>query len=87
MAKNVVWFIAVLVVGAILGSFLGKLIGIVIPHGPVRDLFLTDLTAGLNPSTFDFRIVEFTIGAMVKINLMAIIGIFCAGILFKKLVK
>ena len=87
MGKNVIWFILVLVVGALLGSFLGKFIGIAIPQGVIRDLFLSDLTAGLSPATLDLRIIEITLGCMLKINLMAIIGIICSAILFKRFSK
>ncbi|MCX5781627.1 MAG: DUF4321 domain-containing protein [Elusimicrobia bacterium] len=87
MGKNVIWFILVIVVGALLGSFLGKFIGIAIPQGPIRDLFIADLTAGLSPATLDLRIIEITLGCMLKINLLAIIGIICSALLFKKFSK
>jgi hypothetical protein len=87
MGKSVIWFIVVIVVGALLGSFLGNFIGIVIPPGAVRDLFLTDLRVGLNPTSLDLRILEVTLGFMFKINFMAIVGIAASAFIFKSIVK
>ncbi len=87
MGKSVIWFIFIIVVGALLGSFLGNFIGIIVPSGSWRDLFLTDLSAGLSPTTLDLRIIELTLGCMFRINLMSIVGIIVSALVFKKIVK
>ena len=87
MGKSVVWFIFIIVIGALLGSFLGNLLGLMMPPGHLRDLFLAELTAGLNPASLDLRILVLTFGCILKINFMAIVGIVLAALLFKKLIK
>ena len=87
MGKNVVWFVFVIVVGALLGSFLGNLLGLIMPHGTIRNLFIQEVTAGLNPATLDLRIVVLTLGCVFRINFMAILGIVAAAIIFKKIAK
>jgi len=87
MAKSTVWFVIIVVVGALLGTFLGKFIGIVIPSGAIRDMFLTDLTAGLNPTTLDLKIVDLTFGCLFKLNVMSVLGIAAAALLFRRIEK
>ncbi|OGS34512.1 MAG: hypothetical protein A2293_09550 [Elusimicrobia bacterium RIFOXYB2_FULL_49_7] len=87
MAKNAVWFLAIIVVGALLGSFLGKFIVIVAPEGSIKDLFATDISAGLSPATLDLRVIELTFGCLLRLNITAVLGIVIAALLFKKVMK
>jgi hypothetical protein len=87
MAKNTIWLIVIIVVGALLGSFLGKFIGIIVPAGSIRDLFATEISAGLSPATLDLRIVDLTFGCLFKLNISAVIGIIFAAFLFKHVGK
>lgn len=85
MGKSTVWFIAVIVVGALLGSFLGKFMGLVLPVGSVKDLFATDISAGLNPATLDLRVIELTFGCILKFNVTSVLGIIGAALIFRKI--
>ncbi len=87
MGKSAVWFVMVVIVGALLGSFLGKLIGIVVPAGSIRNLFSTEIAAGLSPTTLDLRIIVLTIGCMFKFNVMSFVGIVGAAYIFRGLSK
>ena len=87
MAKGTVWFVVIVVVGALLGSFLGKFIGLVIPAGAIRDLFATELSAGLHPATLDLRVIDLTFGCIFKLNITAVLGIVCAALLFRTIGK
>lgn len=87
MGKNALWLALVIVVGALLGSFLGSLIGLIMPPGPLQNLFMQDISAGLNPTSVDLRIIVLTFGCVIRINLMCILGIIAAAVLFKKLAK
>ena len=87
MTKNVVWFILVIIVGALLGSFLGKFIAIVIPDGSIRNLFATDIAAGLHPATLDLRVIELTFGCLFKFNISSLLGIVISALIFKGVSK
>ena len=87
MAKSTVWFIVVVVVGALLGTFLGKFIGLVVPTGAIRDMFATEISAGLKPTALDLRVVELTFGCLFKLNVMSVVGIVAAALLFSKIGK
>ena len=85
MTKSTLWFIAIIVVGALIGSFLGKFIGLVVPEGSVRDLFATEISAGLSPTTLDLRVIEITFGWIFRFNITSVIGIIAAAYLFRSL--
>lgn len=87
MAKNGFWFVVVVVVGALLGSFLGKFVGMVVPAGPIRDLFATDISAGLHPAMLDLRVMELTFGCIFKFNITSVVGILIAAYIFSKVGK
>jgi len=87
MAKNTVWFVIIIVVGALLGSFLGKFIGLVVPAGAIRDLFSTEISAGLNPATLDLRVLDLTFGCLFKLNVTAVLGIILAAYIFRVINK
>jgi hypothetical protein len=85
MGKSVLWFLAVIVIGALLGAFLGKFLGMVIPAGSIRDLFATNINAGLAPTRLDLQVIELTFGCMLKFNITSVLGIVFAALLFNKI--
>ncbi|MBU0951497.1 MAG: DUF4321 domain-containing protein [Elusimicrobia bacterium] len=86
MSKNIFFFLLVIIVGALIGSFLGKFIESAFPAGgSVRDLFATEISAGLSPTNLDLRIIDLTFGCMVKINVMAVLGMVVAAWVFRLL--
>jgi Domain of unknown function (DUF4321) len=87
MAKSTVWFVIIVVVGALLGSFLGKFIGLVVPAGAVRDMFATEISAGLNPTTLNLKVIDLTFGCLFKLNVMSVVGIAAAALLFRRIEK
>ena len=77
----------IIVVGALFGSFLGKFIAMVFPHGRAHELFATDITAGLHPTNLDLRILDLTFGCLFRFNVMSIAGIVIAAIVYKKVIR
>ncbi len=85
--KNVLHVIVVIVVGSLLGLFIGKLLNLWFPAGQLNALVNTGINTGLNPTTVDLNLVQFTAGLMFKFNISSIIGIFLSAIVYKQLVK
>ena len=75
--------VTVVVVGALLGSFLGKFIGVYAPEGPLRALFSEEISAGLHPTILDLRIIDLTFGCEFKLNVTSLIGIVTSALMFK----
>jgi len=85
--RNAAFFVTVLVVGALLGSFLGDFLALMFPEGPTRALFLKEVSAGLPPARLDLKVAEFTFGFVLKLNITSVIGILASSILFKAALK
>ena len=85
--KHATYLVFVIVIGALLGSFMGRFIGIYYPTGNVHDLFATNLTAGLNPTTLDLSVIEVTFGALLKFNMTSVIGMIVSALLFRGIVS
>lgn len=85
--KNTLHVIVVVAIGSLLGIFIGKLFNIWFPTGQINALLNTAINTGLNPTTVDLNLVEFTAGLVFKFNISSIAGIFLAAVVYKQLVK
>ena len=75
--------IFILIAGLIIGTFIGDLLGLVLPDGAVKKVMIQSLEIGFHPVTLDIHIFKFTFGFMFKINIFGIIGIFILGYILK----
>ena len=85
--KNTLHVVVVVVVGSLLGLFIGKLMNLWFPAGQINALLNTGINTGLNPTTIDLNLVEVTAGLVFKFNISSIAGIFMAAVVYKQLVK
>lgn len=79
--------VVVVVVGAVLGSFLGGFLSTIWPSGKLHDLLAKELSAGLQPATLNLRIVDVTLGGHIHLNVLSIVGVVLAAVLYKKLLR
>jgi Domain of unknown function (DUF4321) len=85
--KTVLYITLIILFGALLGNFMGRLLGAWFPTGPIHEMFAAQMVTGLKPSTIDLGILNFTFGCMFTLNLTGIIGIIIAAIFTKTLFK
>lgn len=85
--KNALHVVVVVVVGSLLGLFIGKLLNMWFPAGQINALINTGINTGLTPTTVDLNLVEFTAGLVFKFNIASILGIFISAVIYKQLVK
>ena len=85
--KSILMGLIVIVVGALLGSFIGGVIGHAFPKGIIYDLFSKEISAGLQPTNLDLRVAEITFGCVFKFNVPSVLGILVAGYLFRTFTK
>lgn len=85
--KSVFHFVVIIVLGAVLGSFLGKLCAIWFPVGPFHNLFASELQFGLHPAKADLGVIEFTLGCLFNFNITSVAGILIAALGYKSLLK
>ena len=77
------WVIFAVVLGALMGSALGEVIGLILPDGVVREFFLRSVSFGINPTLVNLVVVNFTIGFTFNLNIIGIIGIILAAYIFR----
>jgi len=78
--------VLIVLVGLIVGSLLGELAAGLLPSGMVRDVLTRGPQIGLTPpATLDLRFMAVTFGAMVKINVVGVVGILLAVLILRRL--
>lgn len=79
MAKSAGTVLLMVVLGGILGGYVGELLGMLIPSGILHDIFVKGFPLGLtDPLVLNLKIVVFTFGFKIFINLCSVLGILAA---------
>jgi hypothetical protein len=82
VAKNSKYFIFLIILGGICGTILGDVIG---THFSSLVLLKSAYTIGTtNPLILDLKVMSLTLGVSLNINIMTIIGIILAILLYRK---
>lgn len=76
-------FVFIIVLGAIVGSAVGHILGIVLPQGAVKTVFLKALTVGIPTFTLNLAILKLTFGFVLHINLVTVIFIILLAYLLR----
>lgn len=79
LKENMGLTIFILIVGLILGSFIGDLLGMILPEGAVKTVMTTPLKIGFHPVSLDLHIFTLILGFMIKINLFGFVGVLILG--------
>lgn len=78
--------VLVLLVGGVIGSFLGELAGTLLPQGWLQNLLTKGPTVGLtSPATLDLQFFSISLGLAIKVNLVAVLGLILAAVVLRKL--
>lgn len=81
-----VYFI-ILIIGMLVGGYLGEFLSTIMPDGVAKDFFLTSVVGNFGPVSLDLMIIALTLGPLVlKINLVSILGLFIAFYLFRSFI-
>ncbi|MCX7940157.1 MAG: DUF4321 domain-containing protein [Elusimicrobiota bacterium] len=87
MSKGLINFILIVIIGTLLGAFIGKAISKFFPSDSnVKEMLSLEIKPGLQPTTIDLGILEITFGAVVKLNITAVVGLILTAIIFRKLI-
>jgi hypothetical protein len=83
--KKSPWVLLIFVlIGGLLGGVLGEILRVMAPHGTIQTIFATNFTPGISPPlTIDLVLLKFTIGFVLKINLLSLLGMFLGIYLYK----
>ena len=87
MSKNLIYFFLIVIIGTLLGAFIGKALYKLFPENSiVREMLAVEITPGIQPTTFDLGIIDITFGAVIKLNITAVIGLIITAIIFRRLI-
>ena len=83
--KKSPWILLIFVlIGGLLGGILGEILRVMAPHGTIQTVFATSYVLGITePLTIDLVLLKVTIGFLLKINLLSLIGMFLGVYLYK----
>lgn len=81
--KSLGFIILILVVGALVGSALGEVIGLVLPDGVVKQAFIRSVQGTAGPATIDLLFFSITFGCAIKLNVIGVVGIIIAAYLVR----
>ena len=81
--RGIGFLFLLLLIGIIIGSAVGEIIGLFLPAGLVKDFFLKSLSFGFGPTDVDLNVLRFNIGFFIKVNIISVLGIMAAAYLFR----
>ncbi len=81
--RELTFIIVALLLGAILGGFVGELIGSFLPEGAAKTLFTKSVNVGFETTRVQLYSLSFTIGMMFKINFMSVLIVLLVIIYFR----
>jgi len=71
-------------IGGLLGGVLGEILRIMAPQGTIQSIFATNFSLGITePLTIDLVLIKLTLGFVLKINLLSLLGVFLGIYLYK----
>jgi hypothetical protein len=80
---SVAFILLAIVLGAIIGSALGEVIGLTMPDGVVKQFFTNTANIGFDPTQINLGIINFTLGFYFRLNVIGVIGIILAAYIFR----
>ncbi len=77
--KSVGAVLLILIFGALIGSTLGEVIGLVLPDGVIKDFFIKSIKLGFEAGTLNLEVFSITFGFSIKLNIISILGMALAA--------
>lgn len=77
--KNFWWLLLLLAMGAVIGGFIGNLLGNIFP------LLKFGYDFGVSTHTWDLIIIQLTFGLKITFNMFTVLGIIIAIIIYRRL--
>ncbi|MFQ6102793.1 MAG: DUF4321 domain-containing protein [Candidatus Glassbacteria bacterium] len=81
--KKLKTYLIVLAIGFLIGGLLSQIFVWVLPDGVVKETFITSIEGSFGPARIDLSVINMTIGAGLRLNIMSVVGVFIASYLFR----
>ncbi len=73
----------ILLLGLILGSAIGEVLGVLLPDSPVKKAFITGFKYEFPPATLNLVVLSLTFGFSIKANVVSFLFVFLLAHLLK----
>ena len=84
LKKSGSYLLLFIFIGGLLGRILGEILQVVAPQGTVQNIFVQALNLGLDPPvTVNLVLIKFTLGFLLKMNLLTVLGMFLGAYVYK----
>lgn len=84
LQKRSLGFILIIIfIGALIGTALGEILGLLLPQGVVREFFLRSANPIFGPATLNLGLFTITFGFSFKFNIIGIIGVIVAAYILR----
>lgn len=84
LKKSGSYLLLFIFIGGLLGSILGEILQIVAPQGTVQSIFGRAVHLGMDPPvTVDLVLLKFTLGFLLRMNLLTVLGMFLGAYVYK----
>ena len=81
--RELSFIIIALLLGAIIGGLVGDIVATHLPDGGAKELFSKSIKVGFPTLSLDWYAIVFSIGLMIKINVMSMLFIILVIIYFR----
>ena len=81
--RSLAFIIFIIILGAVIGTALGEILGLLLPEGVVEQFFLRSALFGFEPTTLNLGVFTITLGFTMKLNGIGIIGIAIAAYILR----
>lgn len=83
LRKRFAVVVVIILLGAMLGSAFGQIIGKILPKGHVKTFFLKSVPVGFRTVHVDLAVFTFDIGFMLRLNIISIVGVVVLAYLLR----
>ncbi|NOX36833.1 MAG: DUF4321 domain-containing protein [Calditrichaeota bacterium] len=81
--KGLGLILVIIFLGAIIGSAMGEVLGLILPNGVVKEFFLRSASFSVGPAVLNLIVFTVTLGFSMKINVIGVIGILIAAYILR----
>lgn len=84
--RRPLFYLAVLVIGFVVGGFLTALLRRFLPDSPTKDFFTYAVTPSIGPVPVDLLVIHFTLGPVgLDVSLLSLVGVVLAYLVARSL--